>query len=353
MSAAALATLAGQAPPGSFFDTPAWYGALTAAALDPGTEPLFLAPEASPGTPRAILPLMRGRPRPGFRLPMLASLTNAYSCEYAVVTGGVPLDRAAARSLVDLVRAERRRALVLDTLAVDDPALPLLEAAFHRKLWATQRYFHFGNWFERIDAGYEAYLLRRPGQLRSTLARKGKRAGDFVFRIVEGRDELGDAVTAYETVYAKSWKPPEPYPDFARVLVHAAATAGALRLGIASLDGAPVAAQIWLLHPGRATIFKLAYDEATKARSPGTLLTAHMMRHVIERDGVREVDFGRGDDDYKRSWLGERRERIGLVAIDPTAPSGLLAALRHVALPRLRGARRRQPAVDAAENRAS
>jgi hypothetical protein len=47
---------------------------------------------------------------------------------------------------------------------------------------------------------------------------------------------------------------------------------------------------------GRAEIFKVAYDEAHKALSPGTLVTALVMEHVLEVDRVREVDYLTGDD---------------------------------------------------------
>ena len=42
----------------------------------------------------------------------------------------------------------------------------------------------------------------------------------------------------------------------------------------------------------------------SKRYSPGTVLTAMMLRRLIEEEGVSEIDFGRGDDDYKRGWGG-------------------------------------------------
>ena len=88
---------------------------------------------------------------------------------------------------------------------------------------------------------------------------------------------------------------------------------------------------------GTATVLKLAHDEAARARSPGTVLTALMIRALLERDGVAELDFGRGDDAYKSLWAGRRRQRIGVLLVNPRRPLGLLAlvssALRG-ALPR-------------------
>ena len=61
---------------------------------------------------------------------------------------------------------------------------------------------------------------------------------------------------------------------------------GTLRLGIARKDGRPLAAQLWLVEDGEATIHKLAYREDAKALSPGTVLEQAMFRRAIDEDRV-------------------------------------------------------------------
>ena len=96
-----------------------------------------------------------------------------------------------------------------------------------------------------------------------------------------------------------------------------AAAAGVLRLGLYWLGAQPVAAQLWIVEHATATVLKLAHDEAFKAHSPGTVLTALMLRRLLDEEHVAEIDFGRGDDAYKQGWAGQRRQRIGLVLVNP------------------------------------
>ena len=113
-------------------------------------------------------------------------------------------------------------------------------------------------------------------------------------------------------------------------LARACAAEGALRLGILHLDGAPIAAQIWIVWSGKATLYKLAHDRRHDRLSPGTVLTMHMIERVIDVDRAAEVDFGVGDDPYKRRWASARRERWGLMAFEPRTARGMIGILRHV-----------------------
>jgi CelD/BcsL family acetyltransferase involved in cellulose biosynthesis len=79
----------------------------------------------------------------------------------------------------------------------------------------------------------------------------------------------------------------------------------------------------------RATVLKLAHDEALKAVSPGTVLTALILRRLLDEEHVAEIDFGRGDDPYKAGWAGVRRQRIGLVLANPRHPRGIAFLGRH------------------------
>jgi hypothetical protein len=335
------------------FASLAWFKVLAQTAMPAGTAPLVAVLDDASG-PLAALALARraaGVHMAGAR--EIESLATIYTCAFApVFRDGV--DRAdVALRLAQALAAGLRPYDLLDlhSLAADDAATAGLTRGLRAGGLPTQPYFHFGNWYERVAGdSFESYMARRPPALRNTIQRKRRkleRDAKFVLKIFAEPDELGGAIAAYETVYAASWKNAEPYPEFAGQLVRALGGAGSVRLGLALLDGVPIAAQIWLLSRTRATIFKLAHDERHASLSAGSILTAHLMRHVIESGQVQEIDFGRGDDEYKKSWLAQRREYHGMIACNPRTLRGAAAALRHVVLARLRS-RLRRNAVPAA-----
>lgn len=166
---------------------------------------------------------------------------------------------------------------------------------------------------------FAEYWAARPGQLRETVRRKGKKG--VVSLRIETVFDLADWA-AYEAIYGLSWKPSEGNPDFLRAFARAESNAGSLRLGIAEIDGKPVAAQFWTVEGGTAFIHKLAHDETAKVHSPGTLLSAMLFEHVIDIDKVGLVDFGTGNDPYKRDWMDGCRTRYALEFYRP-------AAVRH------------------------
>lgn len=309
---------------GDFFASRPWFATVAAHALPAGST-AEAQEEAG-----VWLMLRRDRRRVG-------SLTVPYSQGWAPLGAPGADWREAGRRLGRLWRG--RQPGVLDTL---DPATPGLDAfldGLRAAGLATLRHDHAGHWHqawaERLD--WDAYLGARPSQLRNTIRRRlAQAARGLASEILAAPGAaLETGIAAFETVRARSWKPTEPFPAFDAVLMRAAAAHGILRLGILRRqdDGAPVAAQYWILDHGgrRALVPKLFHDEAARAESPGTILTALMIRHILAEQDIRALDFGRGDDDYKRMWVDRRMQRIGVVLADPRHPAGALAILRHAA----------------------
>lgn len=264
--------------------------------------------------------------------PEVSGLSNFYTAIYApALDAGVE-----AKDLLPLTRALRRdgAGAAAYRFSPMDPAsreYALLKDALRLAGLSVHPYFAFGNWYEPVRQTWAEYLKERSGQVRSTIKRNAKKfaAEGGRLELVQDDDRLEAGLAAYQAVYARSWKVPEPFAGFVPELIRLCARRGWLRLGLAWLGDKPVAAQVWIVANGRADIYKLAYDEAYKALAPGTLLTAMLMERAIDLDRVREIDYLIGDDAYKAAWMSQRRERFGLVAYDPMTLRGLLGLIRQ------------------------
>lgn len=194
------------------------------------------------------------------------------------------------------------------------------------------QYFCFTNWYLPVTGDWAGYLAQRPGVTRSLLLRRGRKFASLggTLEIITGGERLDAGVQAFADVYAASWKQPEPHPGFVPGLIRASAERGWLRLGVAWLDGRPIAAQFWLVNDRKAWIYKIAYDAQQSVHSPGTLLTGHMIEALFNSGEVDEIDYLTGDDPFKRDWMTHRRERWGLVAFDPSTLPGLAGMLREL-----------------------
>ena len=319
----------------------AWFESLAAAILEAG-ERLGIAGLEAEGPGAAPLACLVGRHRerdPAFLgARSFRSLSNYYTLRYAPLVDGAE----GAATLIELalgLRARRPRYGVLqfEPLAADAPLLDDLAGALRAAGLVTRRYFRFGNWYDDIRGlSFADYLAARPGALRHTFLRNSARlarAGPVRLEVVEDGAALPDALARYERVYAASWKRAEPHPGFIGRLAAGLAEAGALRLGLLHLDDRPIAAQIWIVWRGTATLYKLAHDRAFDRLSPGTALTMGMLERLLDHERLAELDLGAGDDPYKRLWATRRRERFGLVAFDPLTWRGAAGALRHVVVP--------------------
>jgi hypothetical protein len=221
----------------------------------------------------------------------------------------------------------------ISPLAKDSETFNALTNEFRAQGWWVQHYFSHGNWYLPCDGiDSSQYLAERPTRLRNTLRRKSRafaKVAQSELEIFQSMKDLERGITAFQSVYEKSWKKQEPFSDFIANFIRLCAKRGWLRLGVAWLEEKPVAAQIWIVCQGKASIYKLAYDEAYRKLSAGSVLTTHLMAHVLDIDKVREVDYLTGDDPYKQDWMTHRRERWGMIAINPKTPQGLLLILRH------------------------
>ena len=312
----------------NLFDNLAWFETFLAYGLHPAQQRLILASDDARAGPAALFLVREGA--------MIRSASSYYSALFGPVFAQPGGDAAQfAHALAEWLARERVVTLNLHPIEQQSPFWQVFSVALKTKGFTVHDYFAFGNCHHPTTGlDYAHYLASRPSRLRNTIGRTeaklAREPGCTIEIVTAPGEQLERAIDAYQHVYTHSWKSPELFSDFVPQLCRLAAQQGWLRLGVLRLDGLPAAAQIWLVKNGVASIYKLAYDERFATRGVGTALSAALSRHVLDNDKVNEIDFLSGDDEYKREWMSQRRERHGLIAYNKRTLSGLLGATREV-----------------------
>jgi CelD/BcsL family acetyltransferase involved in cellulose biosynthesis len=323
----------------SFFLTRDWFSLLSETGFDESAERLLIAASTPSGEPVALLPL-------AVRESEAAGLSNYYSLLYAPLVNPSLPAAAVADGLAAIASALKRRCAMvhLRPVAADEAALPALTAAFTAAGFVVDSYpFSVMQYLDCRGMDAAGFTETLSARVLNTIRRNmGEMREPDGFSLFTEPAEVDRAMTLYEAVYAASWKEAEPFPGFMRALAQACARRGALRLGVWSIDGDPAAVQFWIVHEGRATIYKLAHDRLYHTRSVGSALTLRMFQEILDGDRPERIDFGLGDEPFKADWTSQRAARIGWLAFNPLTPRGIAAAARHKAGRLFRLSRRRK-----------
>ena len=300
-----------------FFSRP-WFECLAATALK-DDHTMVLACVMVGDTVMAILPLMESAGNKAWY-----SLRHGFTPLYSLLLADDDQERVLS-CLTQALSQLPVNGLLLEPVAEDDSKLNGLQRSLETAGFSCEHIFRHYNWIYRLQGQtYEEYMAVRPAQLRNTISRKKRkleREHGYEIRLFTG-DEVPRRMSDYYEVYDASWKQNEiNNAGFQDCFVESFSRAGWSRLAILYVKGQPVAAQLWFVHDGKASIFRLAYDKAWKKYSTGSILTSFLMEYVIDTDRVEEIDFLTGNDAYKQDWMSERRERLLLSCVKSIIPA--------------------------------
>ncbi len=321
----------------TFDQTLPWFVEFERHLLAPGQRLHILTVSDADSGPLALMPLRTDRVALAGPLTAAAvcSLSNYYTALFAPVV--VPgrdgeIAQALVRGILEL--PADKSIIDLNPVASDAALITEMCVELARRGYDVERYFRFGNWYLEVGGrGSREYFATLPGQVKSTIERKGKKLRarpDTRIRVITEVAHVPAGMDAYEAVYRSSWKSDEPHKDFIRAVCTEFARRGWLRLGLIEIGDRPAAAQIWFCYRGTASIFKLAYDAEFTNLSVGTALTTALMQHALDIDKVAIVDYLCGDDPYKRDWMSARRERVGVRASRRWTLATLISYAAHL-----------------------
>ena len=299
-----------------FFSRP-WFECLTAVLDD--DQAMVLASVISDDKVMAILPLVKSDGNAWY------SLKHRYTTHFSLLLADDDQQQVLT-CLVEGLNQLPLKALLLEPVADNDNRMNALQQVMETAGYRCEKYFRLYNWIYHVQGQtYKDYMAGRPARLLNTITRKQRkleREHGYEFRLFTA-DEVPMAMKDYYAVYNASWKANEQFTGFVNDIVANFSRPGWSRLAILYVKDQPIAAQLWFVLHKNASIFRLAYDEAWKKYSPGSILTSYLMEYVIDVDKVEEIDFLTGNDAYKQDWMSDRRERFALSCIKSEEPTAI------------------------------
>lgn len=333
---------------GDLFVSSVWIADVLEAGLQPGDrlQLLLVVDEAAPQRYLALLPAVYSRlygSHPGARV---LHFLQREEQPYLPIGSQEDLPRL-TDSLVASLANQTRPIDVVRASPLDGkhPFTPtLVQALRHHGFW-IQFYRHARSHYAPV-AGmrFADYLAERPRALRESLElhtrllMRGGR-GEFHFPCTPALVE--DAWGTFCLVISRAADEDAPEPlEYLKQVLTTAAAAGVLRLGIFSLDGEPVAMQLWLISGGTARCLRIWSVPGQRAFPIDDVLTQMVVLCLIDGDQVQELDFGDVNDDFARDWASGARDRVGLAAFNRRTLRGVRGAFRHIVLGRVLSAPR-------------
>jgi CelD/BcsL family acetyltransferase involved in cellulose biosynthesis len=165
-----------------------------------------------------------------------------------------------------------------------------------------------------LEGGWEAYLARLEKKQRHELRRKLRRADDHPekveMRIVSPAQDVGSEMESFLGLMALGdakarFLQPAMRRQFV-ALTHEAHRCGCLNLAFLDVGGVPAAAYWSFDYGNRLWVYNSGLNPAYSSLSPGWVLLGRLIQWAIDA-GRTELDFLRGDEDYKYRLGGVER----------------------------------------------
>jgi CelD/BcsL family acetyltransferase involved in cellulose biosynthesis len=302
-------------------------------AFAPDASPVALVARDGHGGALGMAAFLEERRRGVVRLVAPA---NDHSCRVEWALGRDPGTAVAALwgHLRDRMRWD---VLLLRDLPRDGPTSTLLEPLARADRHPTGRWQSLRT--PRIPLGGGPAEERTSAKFRANLRRRARRLqelGAVAVRRSDRAEDVDAALSDFLALEASGWKgeggtaialDPDLVSFYRRIAQDAASRDG-LAIRALTLDGAPVAVHLGLVHRGVYLLLKTAYDERLGHVSPGQLLQREVLAECEAR-GLAGFDFLGPDMPWKRDWEPVHAPHDWLYVYRPSVAGRALHALRH------------------------
>lgn len=170
----------------------------------------------------------------------------------------------------------------------------------------------------KLDQPFELKLASLDKKTQHEFRRKLQRinkVGQCRLVRFERREDVEVELTRFFEMYERTWKGPEPNPDFYKELCNEFSCLRHLYF-YGLLVGQRVVAYVICLRGGSVMYgLKTTYDPNLKAYSPGIILFYRVIEDLYRTPGIEEFDIGRGNEQYKREWASLTHKQMRIVVM--------------------------------------
>jgi CelD/BcsL family acetyltransferase involved in cellulose biosynthesis len=231
--------------------------------------------------------------------------------------------REASRALAGIDRVE-----LLEMLDGD----PLLEG-----FPAYERVARYRCPLAELGDDLEAYLDSRPNGFGSQVKQRRRsleKQHGFELIISQEPDEVVRALDDLFVLHRARWHEEggsqaftdERVETFHRASARLLAARGWARVAVIKVGGEPIAAGYGFARAGRFAYYQAGMLPEWRKKSAGTVLLGELIGRA-HAEGLREFDFLRGEEPYKKIWATRVRTTTGVRAFSTTLRSRAVAAL--------------------------
>ena len=184
-----------------------------------------------------------------------------------------------------------------------------------------------------VQTSWEVYWKKLSKNLRHSIERRLRRAQEnhqLDFKHIKGNELTWDD---FESIFAVSRKGhfPEKYQSkqergFHQELLSRTRDRNWIEIALLFLDGRAIAFEYGFNLNGRFEDWRTGFDLSHADLSGGTLLLYFLLQHLCNR-GYNDLDFLRGEYDFKEKWNPIRREFTQLRIVQPHRLSARLALI--------------------------
>lgn len=305
-----------QSKPLSLFGQPNWYDLLHKHIVKHDEQLIYYCVLNKNDHIEAVFPLVKS-PNGVSSGYTLKSLANFYTMEYEPFFISKARNcRKALKVFSKYLATEEQTWTSLEFFPIDQDKLIniYLKQELSQYFTLSSSLCH-KNWtYHNTDENFKEYIAFSPSRIKDIRRKERRLVKNYSVKFVMWIDDtdIEKCIQDYLIVYHGSWKDEEQYPDFIPDLILLCAGEKTLRLGILYINDVPTAAQFNIFHDKTTLIYKLCYDEKYKTLSAGAILSFKMMECAFDQDKSTKIDYGCGDDKYKKEWMNHCQERMTL-----------------------------------------